>query len=74
MRKLIAFFTFLLLLGCIPAFAQNIDPALITSELNKRGLTEAEVRAKLKEKNIDVDNISVRDLPRLKPQIEAAIA
>ncbi len=47
-----------------------IDQATIDRELERRNLTEAEVRAKLEERGIDIDNINASDLPRLEVTLE----
>ncbi len=54
-------------------YAQEINPAMVSSELSKRGLTEEEVRAKLLEKGIDIDHVAPEQLPALEGQIKAAI-
>ncbi|NJN34150.1 MAG: hypothetical protein HC817_07780 [Saprospiraceae bacterium] len=52
----------------------GINPALLQSEMAKRGLTEAEVRAKLLSKGINMDEIRPEQLPSLRGRIEEAIA
>jgi len=52
-------------LGNIP-----IDQATIDRELERRGLTESEVRAKLEERGIDIDNINASQLPQLEVTLE----
>lgn len=47
-----------------------IDQATIDRELERRNLTEAEVRAKLEERGIDIDNINASDLTRLEVTLE----
>jgi len=47
-----------------------IDQATINRELERRGLTEAEVRAKLEERGIDIDNINASQLPQLEVTLE----
>lgn len=47
-----------------------IDQATIDRELERRNLTETEVRAKLEERGIDIDNINASDLPRLEVTLE----
>ena len=55
----------------IPA---GVDTTVINSELRKRGLNEDEVRQRLEERGIDVNNIRPQDLPRVQKQIEDIIA
>ena len=73
MRR-IFLFTFLLFLFQNLSAQATLNPAVITSALAKRGITEEEARAKLKEKGIEIDNIKVEDYPRVAPRIEEAIA
>lgn len=47
--------------------------AQINAELQKRGLTEAEVRVRLIQKGIDVENIPIDQLPKYKDQIIATL-
>ncbi len=60
------------------AFAQQVpttvDTAIINSELRKRGLSEEEVRQRLEERGIDINNISPQELPRVQKQIEGIVA
>ncbi len=58
----------------IVAQTGGIDRVFINSELARRGLTEAEVRAKLTSKGINIDQLRPEDLPRMRKQIEDAIA
>ncbi len=56
-------------------FAQ-LPPAVETqarAELERRGLSETDLRAKLLGKGINVDNIQPEQLPMLQPAIEAAV-
>ena len=73
MRR-IFLFTFLLFIFQNLSAQATLNPAVITSALAKRGITEEEARAKLKEKGIEIDNIKVEDYPRVAPRIEEAIA
>ena len=52
----------------------SVDTSVINSELRKRGLNEEEVRQRLVEKGIDIDNIRPQDLPRVQKQIEEVVA
>ncbi len=78
MRKLLSFITLLLVLffGLMapPSVNAQLKPtpaimAQINAELQKRGLTEAEVRVRLIQKGIDVENIPIDQLPKYKDQI-----
>lgn len=46
----------------------------LKTELDKRGLKQADVEKRLREKGIDLDNVSPEDAPRLEPQIQAVLA
>ena len=66
------FFLVVLLMAAIPAVLQAQSATMIAmaqSELNKRGLDEAEVRARLLENGIDVDNISPADYPTYQARV-----
>ena len=66
------FFLVFLLMAAIPAAltAQNATMiAMAQAELNKRGLNEAEVRTRLLENGIDVDNISPADYPTYQARV-----
>ncbi len=52
----------------------SVDTSIINSELRKRGLNEEEVRQRLVEKGIDIDNVRPQDLPRMQKQIEEVVA
>jgi protein involved in polysaccharide export with SLBB domain len=74
---------YIFLLFCVffltkTTFAQqvstSVDTSVINSELRKRGLNEEEVRERLIEKGIDIDNIRPQDLPRVQKQIEEIVA
>ena len=47
-----------------------IDQATIDRELERRGLTEAEVRVKFEEKGIDIDNVTADQLPQLEVTLD----
>lgn len=61
----------------ITIFAQKIqNPVIqqqIQNELDKRGLNQAEVEARLKMKGIDINNVKPEDVPRLEAQIQAVL-
>lgn len=67
MKKLLAF-----LLVLLPVVAFGQSASIITmarSELQKRGLDETEVRARLMENGIDVDRISPEDYPTFQGRV-----
>ena len=66
----------ILILALIPAAAFAQSAALLSmaqGELQKRGLTETEVRAKLLQKGIDVDTIDPSQYSTYQPQVMAAL-
>ena len=66
------FFLVVLLIAAIPAALQAQTATMIAmaqSELNKRGLSEAEVRTRLLENGIDIDNISPADYPTYQARV-----
>jgi protein involved in polysaccharide export with SLBB domain len=75
MKKLLI----ILVLFCthISIYAQKIQNAVvqqqIQNELDKRGLNQAEVEARLKSKGIDINNVRPEDVPRLEGQIQAIL-
>ncbi|MFM8597140.1 MAG: SLBB domain-containing protein [Flavobacteriales bacterium] len=75
MKTLHALFFLSIFLFAAPAFAQL--PAdqgyLIKSELDKRGLTEAEAQAALKAKGIDVQKMAPEDMLAKKSEISAIL-
>ncbi len=76
MNKLILIFA-LLTFGLSGLIAQNIPPAqraMAVQELQRRGITEAEFRTKMKQKGVDIDNVRPEQLPQLEPVIREAIA
>lgn len=59
-----------------PLQAQTASPAIMQmaqSELQKRGLTEAEVQTRLLQKGIDVSNIAPADYPKYQAQVMAVL-
>jgi protein involved in polysaccharide export with SLBB domain len=73
----------LFLLFCLSLLIQSataqqlpagVDTTIINSELRKRGLNEDEVRQRLEERGIDINNIRPQDLPRVQKQIEDIVA
>lgn len=56
--------------------AQTVTPAImaqVNAELQKRGLTESEVRVRLLQKGIDVDNIPPAEIPNYQDRIIAVL-
>ncbi|NRB65257.1 MAG: polysaccharide biosynthesis/export family protein, partial [Saprospiraceae bacterium] len=67
---------FIFLVGTNPLHAQEIPEQLrqqALQEIQKRGLSEEEVRQRLLARGLDVDNMSVEELQAAQPQIEAVI-
>jgi len=67
-----AFFIF----GTMLVQAQTVTPAImaqITAELQKRGLTESEVRVRLLQKGIDLENIPPAELPQYQSRVTAVL-
>lgn len=65
-----------LLLGSGVNIAQTITPAIMTqinAELQKRGLTESEVRIRLLQKGIDLENIPPAELPQYQTRVIAVL-
>ena len=67
-----------LLLPCTKRVeAQTVVPpaimAQITAELQKRGLTESEVRVRLLQKGIDLENIPPAELPKYQERVTAVL-
>jgi len=65
-----------LLRGSGVGFAQTVNPfvmAQINAELQKRGLTESEVRTRLLQKGIDLENIPPAELPQYQTRVTAVL-
>ena len=65
-----------LMLATQMASAQTVPPVIqnqITAELQKRGLTESEVRVRLLQKGIDLDNVPPAELPKYQEKVTAAL-
>ena len=65
-----------LLLGLQSVSAQTVPPAImaqVNAELQKRGLTESEARARLLQKGIDLENIPPAELPNYQTQVIAVL-
>jgi protein involved in polysaccharide export with SLBB domain len=78
MKKQVLFLIFALFFS-LTVVAQNAsqNPAIVNAalaELKKRGLDEQDVRKRLLERGIDIDNVPMADLPRVQRQIEEIIA
>ncbi|MCK4288552.1 MAG: SLBB domain-containing protein, partial [Bacteroidales bacterium] len=67
---------FILLFGTQMIYAQTPSSAImsqINAELQKRGLNEAEVRIRLLQEGIDVENIPVEQLPQYQTRVTAIL-
>jgi protein involved in polysaccharide export with SLBB domain len=56
--------------------AQTVTPAIMTlinADLQKRGLTESEVRVRLLKEGIDLENVPPADLPKYQPRVIAIL-
>ncbi len=77
MRKILLISCVLLSSFVSSVLAQTIQNPVVQQqiqvELQKRGLNQTEVDARLKEKGIDVTNIKPEDVPRLEAQIQAVL-
>ena len=64
------------LLSITSAFAQvpNINPAQVKAELDKRGLNQAEVEARLRQKGIDINNVNRNNAAQVEQQIQQVLA
>jgi len=74
--SIITLFLFLFLIGLSPVQTQNISPAIIqmvTGEIQKRGLTESEVRTRLLQKGIDLENVAPSEISQYQTQITAVL-
>ncbi|MDO9592323.1 MAG: polysaccharide biosynthesis/export family protein [Erysipelotrichaceae bacterium] len=64
------------MLGSLVVPAQTVTPAImaqINAELQKRGLTESEVRVRLLQKGIDLENIPPSELPQYQAKVTAVL-
>ncbi len=77
MKKLLFLITLFFLGLNLKTEAQKIQNTVvqqqIQAELEKRGLNQAEVEARMLSKGIDINNIKPEDAPRLEPQIQAIL-
>jgi len=70
------FVAFTLTASVVSINAQNASPALMqmaSGELQKRGLTETEVRDRLLQKGIDVDKIPMSDIAQYQTRVTAVL-
>ncbi|MDP2114832.1 MAG: hypothetical protein Q8K69_12320, partial [Bacteroidota bacterium] len=68
----VAFFLF----GPMMVQSQTVTPVImaqINAELQKRGLTESEVRVRLLQKGIDLENIPPAELPQYQSRVTAVL-
>ena len=76
--KRLTFIITLVMVGIVVSIGQQpISPAIqqqVQSELQKRGITEAELRERLLTKGVDPDRITPEQLPRFQQIIEETIA
>ncbi len=73
MRFITLLLVFALSIVAVVLSAQ-IDPNLVKSEIAKTGFSEEQIREKLLEKGIDIDQVSPQELPKMEGAIRAAIA
>ena len=78
LRFIYVFFWTASFLMFVPAFvpAQTITPAIMTqisAELQKRGLTESEVRVRLLQKGIDLENVPPSELIQYQNRVTAVL-
>lgn len=69
---MVCFFLF----GSIALQAQTVTPAIMAqmnAELQKRGLTETEVRGRLLQKGIDLENVPPAELPQYQSRVTAVL-
>ena len=67
---------FLFLIGLSPVQTQTISPGImqmVTGELQKRGLSESEVRTRLLQKGIDLENVPPKELPQYQTRVTAVL-
>ena len=64
------------LLSITSAFAQvaNINPAQVKAELDKRGLNQVEVEARLRQRGIDINNVNRNNAAQVEQQIQQVLA
>ncbi|MEM9820150.1 MAG: SLBB domain-containing protein [Bacteroidota bacterium] len=75
MKRIFGIFLLMILVCSTDLYAQNvpIDEATIRRELERRGLKEEDVRQKLVEKGIDINNIDASQLPMLEETLEEIV-
>ncbi len=62
-----------ILFSTLSIFAQ-VNPAQVKAELDKRGLSQAEVEARLREKGIDINNVNKNNAALVEQQIQQVLA
>jgi len=73
---ILAMMVVVMLVGSTAIQAQNVSPAtmqMINGELQKRGLTEAEVRARLLQNGIDLESVPPAQLPQYQARVTAVL-
>jgi len=73
---ILAMMVVVMLVGSTAIQAQNVSPAtmqMINGELQKRGLTEAEVRARLLQNGIDLESVPPAQLPQYQARVTAIL-
>lgn len=75
MKRILGVLLILFAFSTTPIFAQQIpvDEATVRKELERRGLKEADVKRKLEEKGIDIDNLNASQLPFLEATLEEIV-
>lgn len=78
MRNYFIYFILILFIASyFPVYSQQLDPIQVEqaiAELNKRGVSEEEFRAKMKEKGIELESLTQEELIALQPMIEEVVA
>lgn len=71
MRKLfILFFVFFTTL----LYSQQFDPAFVKQQLEQKGISQQELEAKLKQKGVDLNNVTPANAPQTEKAVQDAIA
>jgi protein involved in polysaccharide export with SLBB domain len=65
---------FILISSTLVAQVDQATQGLLKAQLAAKGVSEEEMRAKLQEKGIDIDNVQPSQLPTLQPTIEKILA
>ncbi len=72
-KYILLLFLFTMLVSTLSAQQIPVDQETVQNELKKRGLKEDDVRKKLLEKGIDINNIDASQLPDLEQALEDAV-